>query len=633
MKVGMLTRDRSPEVEIRDAGAQGTQLVFSASSETPVERFFGTEILSHADSAIRLQRVSGGAVPLLWNHNWDEPIGMVDGAQLADKRLRLAATLFDTPKAREVAAMVRGGLRNVSIGYRIHALQEAGQGPGRTFTATDWEPLEASVVSVPADASVGIGRAAPQTQWDVEVRQAAVTTTTQEFRETREVREVVETRTQSTAASAAQPEGSAVSTATTAPAGQAADVHVIDNAAEERLRIKTLQTLARTHKIDDETRDGWIDGGVTAEQAAQYVLDVLAERATKSVKDNPAHLGLSQRELQQFSLTRAIRASVEKNWTKAGLEAEASRAVAQRLGRTAGEHTFFVPLDVQYAQRDLIVGTNTMGGFLVGTNVMSFIELLRNRSVVMRMGATEMPGLQGSVAIPKQTGAATAYWFANETGTATESQQVFGQLTMTPKTVGAYTEISRQLLLQSTPNAEQLVNADLARVIGLAVDSAALAGPGTAGQPTGIVATTGVGTANPTAGTNVAYADMIRFQSVVAGSNAFLPGFGYVTTPTIAGILMGKPRFTNSDTPIWGGNILDGQVVGAQAMSSLQVGSGSMLAGDFSQVVIGSWGVLEIETNPYAAFQSGIVGVRALYTCDVGVRYAAAFALGTGITG
>jgi hypothetical protein len=96
---------------------------------------------------------------------------------------------------------------------------------------------------------------------------------------------------------------------------------------------------------------------------------------------------------------------------------------------------------------------------------------------------------------------------------------------------------------------------------------------------------------------------------------------------------MGKPRFTNSDTPIWDGGILDGRVVGARAMASAQVTSGTMLAGDFSQVVIGEWGTVEIETNPYANFQAGIVGVRAMYSCDVLVRYGQSFAVGTGITG
>jgi HK97 family phage major capsid protein len=426
-----------------------------------------------------------------------------------------------------------------------------------------------------------------------------------------------------------------------APAGGAAEVvTVVDHAAPERLRILTLQTLAKTHKIDDEQRDQWINEGVTSEEAAQKVLDIIAERAKKGVKDNPARLGLSAVDINRYSLTRAIKACVEKSWPKvAPYEAEISETVARRLGRAnSGEHTFFVPLDVQWAnamqreQRDLVVGTASAGGYLVGTAVLGFIDVLRNRSVVMRLGATTLPGLVGSVSIPKKLTSASGSWFATEAGTATESNLTFGQVPLVPKTVGGYVEISRQLLLQSTPNAEGIVNTDLASVIALAVDLAALVGPGTAGQPTGIAATTGVGTANPTAGTNINYADMIRFQTTVAGANAMLPGFGYVTTPTIAGLLMGKPRFTNSDTPIWGGNILDGSLVGARAMTSLQVSSATMFGGDFSQVVVGEWGVLEIEANPYAQFQAGIVGVRALYSCDIGVRYAAAFAIGTGMT-
>ena len=96
---------------------------------------------------------------------------------------------------------------------------------------------------------------------------------------------------------------------------------------------------------------------------------------------------------------------------------------------------------------------------------------------------------------------------------------------------------------------------------------------------------------------------------------------------------MGKSRFTNSDTPIWEGALLDGQMVGKRAMSSLQITSGTILGGDFSQVILGEFGTVEIETNPYANFQAGIIGVRAFYSCDVVVRYGAAFAIGTGITG
>ena len=75
-------------------------------------------------------------------------------------------------------------------------------------------------------------------------------------------------------------------------------------------------------------------------------------------------------------------------------------------------------------------------------------------------------------------------------------------------------------------------------------------------------------------------------------------------------------------------------MVGRSAMSSVQVTSGTMLYGDFTEgVIIGEWGGLELAVNPYQVFQSGIIGVRGIYSCDVGVRYGAAFAIGTGITG
>ncbi len=623
LKLPPLTRDVETLEFTRDD--KGTTLSFAASSEKPVERWFGEEVLSHDPKAIRLDRAKRGAMPLLFNHDWNDVIGMVDKARVENARLVVDAHLFDTARAKDVGAMLAGGLRNVSIGYRMHTVEEDKK--SGVFTARDWEPFEVSIVTVPADPTVGIGRQLGGEELVVRMLKVS------QPADTANHKGVQMDTTQQAAAAAI-------------PAGEGAQV--IDNAAPERLRIKTLQTLGRTHKIAQEDVDAWIDGGVSESEAAQKVLDVLAERAKRGVKDNPAMLGLSDKETKNYSLTRAIKACVEKSWPKvAPAEAEMSQQVAKQLGRSGsqGEHSFFVPLDVQYramaerqqrmaafGQRDLVVGTSSAGGYLVGTDVMSFIEVLRNRSVVMRLGATTMPGLQGSVSVPKQLTSATAYWFATEAGTATESNITFGQLALSPKTVGGYVEISRQLLLQSTPNAEGIVNADLARVIALAVDAAALTGPGTAGQPTGISATSGVGTANPAAGTNIGYADMIKFQTTVAASNAMMPGFGYVTTPTIAGLLMGKPRFTNSDTPIWGGNILDGSLVGARAMTSLQVSSATMFGGDFSQVVIGEWGVLEIEANPYAQFQSGIVGVRALYSCDVGVRYGAAFAIGTGMT-
>lgn len=88
------------------------------------------------------------------------------------------------------------------------------------------------------------------------------------------------------------------------------------------------------------------------------------------------------------------------------------------------------------------------------------IEMLRSKSVALQMGARPINGLIGNVAIPKRTAATTAQWLASEATAITVSQQTLGHLTLTPKTVGAYTEISRRLLLKCDPSAEEIVTAD-----------------------------------------------------------------------------------------------------------------------------------------------------------------------------
>jgi HK97 family phage major capsid protein len=281
-------------------------------------------------------------------------------------------------------------------------------------------------------------------------------------------------------------------------------------------------------------------------------------------------------------------------------------------------------------RRDLTAATAGAGGFLVSTENIGFIEMLRNRSVAFRMGARRLSGLQGSVTVPRQSAAATAVWLANEASTATESQQTFVQMALAPKNVGAYTEISRQLLLQSSPGAEGIVTDDLAQVVAVAVDLGVLEGSGASGQPTGISATSGIGSVT---GTSLAAAGIIEFMSDVAGSNVSPSRPGYATTPAVAALLMVRPELpTTGTTRLWTGNLWDGALFGIPAMSSNQLTAASMIFGDWQEVVVGEWGVLEVEVNPYANFQAGIIGVRAIYSMDVGVRRPFAFSRATSIT-
>lgn len=673
-------------------------------SEVPYERWWGVEVLQVNKRAVRLGRLQDGA-PVLFNHDWNDLRGThVAGTVTCDKdgvlrgQIRLTCA---TQAGRDAIGLVESGvLTKASVGYQIHqvvekttakdgrqiervldgaaferALQgamtrdasgrlhadlarfrrdldalaggpalERAEGDVPVYLVTDWEPLENSLVTVPADNGVGVGRThqSPITAASAAVTPAATAASTPEgapvFKKHHPLADLANDGTTGSTAGGAALENRA------APAQPKQGPSALEL---EQQRCTGIRNLAKANNIPEGTVNMWISSGADFQRVSEDVLAILQSRADANPQKSAAQLGLTPKEIKRYNMFAAIRAAVNKgDWSKAGFELECSQAVAKALGRAPEDYKFFVPFDVMEGQRsargarnlaawsdpqrrDVTVGTAAQGGFLVGTDNMSFIEVLRNRSVAYRMGARSLTGLVGNVTIPRQTAAATAVWLANEAATATESQQTFGQMALSPKTVGAYTEISRQLLLQSDPSAEGIVTADLGAVCAIAVDAGVLNGSGAGGQPLGITNTAGIGSGTAA---SIAYAGVLGFQVDVATANVMPSAGGYVTTPAVAALLMQRSRFANTDTPLWMGNLWDGQVAGFNAMSSNQVTAASMLFGDWSQVVVAEWGVLEIETNPYANFQAGIIGIRAMVSIDVGLRYAAAFSQRTSIT-
>lgn len=413
----------------------------------------------------------------------------------------------------------------------------------------------------------------------------------------------------------------------------------------EEGRQKAIRNLAEANSIGEDTVQEWITRGYSLDQVADNLLAIHKKRGESD--QARSHLGMTDRETKEYSLCRAILAAHSRNWKDAGFELECHEEVAKRINKIPEAGSFFVPLDVQrrstpvdltalaqrhqlgYLQRDLNVATAGAGGFLTQTSNMGFDELLRNISFAFRMGVTRLSGLRDNIAIPRQSAAATAEWLTSETDTATESQQTFVQLLMSPKTVSAYTELSRQLLLQSTIDVEGLVNADLAAVSALAVDAAVLNGSGASGQPEGLDNTTGVGAVT---GTTLGFPGILEFQTDVAAANVMPIRGGYVTTPEVASLMIQRVKYTDTASPLWEGNIWEGSMQGFQSMSTNQVAAATMYFGDWAKAVVAEWGVLEVETNPFANFPAGIIGVRAMYSVDVGIRYPAAFSKADTIT-
>lgn len=572
------------EREKIDEETRTVELAFS--SEAPYERWWGIEILDHSKSAVDLTRLKSGG-PLLCDHDSRDQIGVIESVRIDADRVGRAVVRFGrSARAEEIFRDVIDGIRqNVSVGYAIDDLVlEAKSGDDETYRVTRWTPYEVSLVSVPADFTVGVGRAADPAQ---EINMS-----------------VIETQAATVDIAKIQAE------ARTAEQKRAAEIIAIG----EQFALQGMASKA-------------VRSGEPVDAFRSSVMDKLASRPLP----NPtAQVGLSGGEKQRYSVLRALRALVDKDWSGAGFERECHQAILKRAGiAEAPNNGFYVPYEIQ--QRDLTATTGNAGGYVVATDNLagSFIDLLRNRAVVAQLGATMMTGLVGNVTIPKQTAAATAYWLTNEATAITESQMTLGQLALSPKNVGAYTELSRQLMLQSSPAADALVMNDLARVLALAIDLAALEGSGASGQPTGISQTAGIGSVT---GTSIDYAKVLEFQTDVAGGNALAANCAYVTTPAVASLLKQRVAFSSTASPLWEGGILDGNLQGFRAVATNSVTAASMVFGDFSQVVIGEWGMLELALNPYANFAAAISGIRAIQTVDIGIRQAGAFSRATSIT-
>lgn len=597
-----LTRAAQADAVSVDADARTIEFPFS--SELPVERWFGDEVLSHKTGAADLTRLNDGA-PLLFNHNMDEIIGVVERAWIGDDKRGHAKVRFaKTARAEEVLSMVQDGiLRNVSFGYRINEMTEATKDKKSVYTATRWEPFEVSMVTVPADHTVGVGRA-----------------------EAKDEREVVVLRmSEESAQPAEQPTEETMSEQTPV------DVQVVATQAveAERARIAAISALGQRFNNADLSNKLIADGAPLDAARAAFLEEIKVEQKPLTGKD--ADVGLTDKEVRQFSVLRALNALANPSdkgaWEAAAFEREVSEAGAKAAGKSA--RGIFVPSEILRAKRDLVAGTASAGGNVVATDLMaaSFIDLLRNRSVVQRAGATVMNGLQGNVAIPKQTGAATAYWVA-ESGAPTESQQTLGQVTMTPRTVGAFTDFSRRLILQSSIDVENMVRRDLATVIALAIDTAAIYGSGASNQPTGLKLQAGINTKD-FAAASPTFAELVAMETEIMTDNADVGNMRYLLNPAQVGAAKTTAKFgTGTEATIWeAGNTINGY--GTEV--SNQITAGDVFFGNWADLLIGFWSGLDLTVDPYAGATSGTVRVIALQDCDIAVRNAVSFCWGSAL--
>ena len=595
------TFQRSEATSFRMVDERSMEFPFS--SEYPVARYFGNEVLSHEMTAANLERLNDGA-PLLYNHDPDRMIGVVERAWIdGDKKRGYAKVRFSRNKlAQEMLDDVRDGiLRGVSFGYSIDKMEERES----EFVATNWRGYEISLVSLAADPTVGIGRSLAEPNADTNV----------------EVERSLQDADSDTAASTASP----VNTVTEeVMESTTTDVEVIRSEAveAERTRIASINKLGERHNLSDLARE-LISGGQSVDEARAAVLEKIGTQPVEhSITAND--IGLSDKETRSFSFVKALNYLSNQGDTQArrdaAFEIEVGEAAAKQYERSS--NGIVIPNEV--LRRDLVVGTPTAGGDLVDDVLLagSFIDLLRNRLAIAQAGATMLTGLQGNVSIPRQTSAATAYW-VGENASPTESQQAIDQVNMTPKTVGAFVDYSRRLLLQSSIDVEGMVRNDLARVIALEIDRAAVYGTGSSNQPQGLTNVSGIGSETLT-GTGT-FLEYIAMETDVAAANADAGALRYIVNATTRGGLKGTKKDAGSGEFVFADNEINGYPV----IVSNQLANNDALFGDFSMFIMGMWSGLDLTVDPYAGATAGTVRVIALQDVDFAVKQPGAFCLGT----
>ena len=581
----MKTRAMTAGAKVIDEERRTVRIAIS--SEEPVERNFGAEILDHSEGSINLAFARSGRMPLLLDHDPRQQIGVVENVEIdsATRRLRGTVRFGKGALANEIYTDVVDDIRgNISVGYTVNKMDKEGKD---RYRVSSWTPMEVSVVSIPADRTVGVGRSAED---DLQTRKPAT-----------------------------PQKEDATMTENTQIDMEAVKADAARSAAKEAAE---MFRLASNHNKRDLAEKAIHEG----RSLAEFRGELLEAIGNKPLDDS--NIGLTQKEVRSFSLMKAIRAmsnpTDRRAQEAATFEFEAAAEAARRDG--VEPQGLYIPADVRrswkMSKRDLnttddsaIIAEDFRGG--------DFIDVLRNASSVMQAGATMLSGLQGDVKIPKKTAASSAGWIANEGGAAAESEPTLGQVTMSPKTLGAFTDITRLMMMQSSLDIEALIRNDLSTALALAIDLGALAGSGSSGQPTGIKNVNGINAPTAFAAANPTFAEIVAMETAVAEDNALMGNLAYILPAGMYGALKTATKDAGSGQfVVEPGNTINGY----RAIVSNQVTAGDLYFGNFSDLLVGMYGGLDITVDPFTNSTSGTVRIVALQTMDVAVRHAVSFA-------
>jgi HK97 family phage major capsid protein len=624
-------------------------LTFSFSSEAPVQRWFGPEVLVHEAGAVDLARMNDGGV-WLWNHDRDVVLGVAERAWLGDDR-RLYTTVKWSPNTLERGSeeykrrqdIEAGIVRNVSFAYEIDDLEEK---EGK-FMVTRWNVLEVSSVSVPADQTVGLGRAMDDPWVEPEVKAANPESDPVPAADPEpEAKQVHSLKSEQTAERTELSDETPMTTEINVAELQS------DARRAERERVAAIRGMCSEFKLSEGLAEKLINDDASVDAAREVVMKELGMRKVEfegRVHDaGAAEIGLSKREVKRYSLMNVVNYLADpsvRTAEAAAFELDVAKAAQVKHSRSASG--VLIPWEVLGGNRAAetpgqVVGTFGDGGALVSTDRLDgqFIDLIRNRSAFLNSGLTMLSGLEGNVEIPKKLGS-SQYFFVGENQDVANSKLQFGLVNLIPRTIGVRVPISRRMMIQASPDIEMLVRSDMAESVALGMDYTIGYGTGNGSQPLGIIKTTGIGSVTLGGGTDKVFptslgggthncgdwGDYVDLETALAANNLDAGSMRYIMNSVVRGGLKQtlRAQAAGSDYVIRDDNSVNGYPVTV----SNQMEQNDVLFGNFADCVVGMWSGLDLVIDPYTQSANGQVILTVHQDFDLALRRPESFALGS----
>jgi HK97 family phage major capsid protein/HK97 family phage prohead protease len=596
---------RAMDMDDKAIDADERTVRVGVSSEEPVKRSFGMEVIDHQRESMNLDFLNSGRAPLLLDHDMERQIGVIKSVELDEeaRRLRAVVRFGRGDLASEVFNDVSDGIRqNISVGYRVDGRVER-EDDGEDIVRVSTTPMEISIVSIPADQSslVGVGRS---------ISEPLHATPKIEERKD-EMSDIDLDAVRAEAAKAAQKSA------------------------------KEIMTLARKHSRADLGEDA-IGRGVSVDEFRGELLEVIANKPLET----PAHVvDAPVKEQREYSLARMIRAQATNDWSDAGFEREMSDEVQRRTGRAA--RGVYVPDFAWRAGAMATAATGAVGDENVVDNFIPtvhrgdmFIEALRAKQVMANLGVTFMGGLTNRIKMPKFSAGATAA-FVEELGAVADQSQTDAGITLQPRTMGCFVDISRLALKESVPALDQIVQDDLLRAAADLIESSAISGSGSGGQPTGILNNGDVGNVDISADTDVAaltWADLTDLVKTVEDADGIINAqtLGWLSNPKVKAKMANTVKVSSTDSIMllndpWNSIYGYRAEFTSNVPSNLNPGDGgtdasALIFGDFSQLIVGLFGGADIMIDETTGGLAGTTRIILHQDIDIAIRNGASFA-------